>query len=297
MTELSQQNDSRLRIAVAGATGRVGSALIAGLMNESVDIVALSREPDKTSMPESVVVKGFDFEVPATMVASLEGEDRLFIAHGTSSTQVADEIALIDAAVSAGVGYIVKLSVMGPPLQLHPFDWHREIEAHLASCDVGYALLRPTTFVDVLSRAGKEGKNGTWGGAAGGGKVNFIDPRDVADCARAALLDAGAASFRRAYHLTGPGGWSMAEIADELSRLLGRTFVYENRSPSDQRAFLIASGLSELVADLLLGLDRAFREAFLSEATSTVLDLTGHAPRTVPDWLAENIALFGETTS
>ena len=297
MAELLHRNDNRPRIAVAGATGRVGSALIAGLMNDPVDIVALSRKPDTASMPEGVVVKGFDFEVPATMAASLEGEDRLFIAHGTSPTQVADEIALIDAAVSAGVGYIVKLSVMGPPLQLHPFDWHREIEAYLATCDVGYALLRPTTFVDVLSRAGRGGGNGRWGGAAGSGRVNLIDPRDVADCARAALLDAKAVSFQRAYHLTGPRGWSMAEIADELSRLLGRTFVYENHSPPDQRALLIASGLSELVADLLLGLDRAFRESSLSEVTSTVLDLTGHAPRTVPDWLAENIALFGGTAA
>ncbi|RWA55484.1 hypothetical protein AU476_06860 [Cupriavidus sp. UYMSc13B] len=45
----------------------------------------------------------------AYLQRTLRGIDRLFIAHGNSLEPVANEIALIDAAVASGVRHIVKL--------------------------------------------------------------------------------------------------------------------------------------------------------------------------------------------
>jgi hypothetical protein len=84
----------------------------------------------------------------------------------------------------------------------------------------------------------------------------------------------------------------MPGIAGELSGLLGRVVTYRHRSPAEQRENLLGSGLNEFVADLLLGLDRLFYESVLAETTSTVRELTGHAPRPVADWLSDNISLF-----
>ncbi len=165
-----------------------------------------------------------------------------FLAHGTSTRQVANEIALIDAAMAAGVSHIVKLSVMGPPTRLHPFDWHMQIEAHLATLDVGYTILRPSSFVDILARAGAPVAAGTWGGAAGQGRVNLIDTRDIAEAARFAILDQENLNSQRAYHLTGPKAVTMPEVAEELSRLLGHTISYQHRTPTEHREFLIVQG-------------------------------------------------------
>lgn len=55
---------------------------------------------------------------------------------------------------------------------------------------------------------------------------------------------------------------------------------------------LINSGGSDLVADVLLGIDRLFRESVLAETTATFTDLTGKAPRSVAAWLSENIVAF-----
>lgn len=292
MLKSSRTNDSRPRIAVAGATGRVGSALIASLVSEPLDVVALTRSPDAQRVPSGVSLGAVDFDVPSSLEDALRGADRLFLAHGTSPRQVANEIALIDAAVAAGVGHIVKLSAMGPPSRLHPMDWHMQIEAHLATLDIGYTVLRPSTFVDILARAGAQVADDSWGGAAGDGVVNLIDTRDVAAAARVALLDAAHPTAQRAYHLTGPRAVSMPEIAEEISKLLGRTVIYQQRSPAEQREKLLASGLNEFVADLLLGLDRLFHESALAETTSTVENLTGHPPRSVAGWLSENISKF-----
>lgn len=230
--------------------------------------------------------------MPSSLGDALRGADRLFLAHGTSPRQVANEIALIDAAVAAGVGHIVKLSAMGPPSRLHPMDWHMQIEAHLATLDIGYTVLRPSAFIDILARAGAQVADDSWGGAAGDGVVNLIDTRDVADVARVALLDDADPTAQRAYHLTGARAVSMHEIAEEISKLLDRTVTYQQRSPAEQREKLLASGLNEFVADLLLGLDRLFYQSALAETTSTVEKLTGHPPRSVAGWLSENISKF-----
>ena len=279
------------RVAIAGATGRVGAALIAGLAGAPVRVRALTRDPRSARLPGPIEVGAVDFDPPASLERPLQDVERLFIAHGTSQRQVANEVALIDAAVASGVRHIVKLSVLGPPSPRHPSDWHMRIEAHLATKDIGYTVLRPSAFSDILRRAGSAVAHDAWGGAAGDGVANFIDTRDVADVARAALLD-GVLDAQRSYHLTGPKAWSMPEIAIELSALLGRRITYEHRTFPEHRAALIAAGASDFVTDLLLGLDRTFSDSALAEHTSTVEQLTGHAPRALTQWLGENIQLF-----
>lgn len=281
------------RIAVAGATGRVGGALLGALRNDAADVVALSRTEGSDRLPSGTEIAKIDFDERATLLEALKGADRLFLAHGTSDRQVENEIAMIDAAVAAGVSHIVKLSAMGPPTRLHPFDWHMKIEAHLANSDIGYSVLRPSCFVDTLARAKVPVANGNWGGTAGEGRVNLIDTRDVASVARVLLLSDDFPDSQRAFHLTGPGTISMPEIADQLTRLLGRAVSYTHRSQAEHREALVASGTGEMAADLLLGLDRIFRESALAETTTTVADLTGKEPRSVADWLFDNRGDFG----
>ncbi|RJF69841.1 NmrA family NAD(P)-binding protein [Rhodopseudomonas palustris] len=286
------RTSSHPRIVVAGATGRVGAALTTRMAADPVDLVALTRDVRTDRIPDGVAIATVDFSDVSSLSSALRGADRLFLAHGTSDRQLANEIALIDAAVAAGVSHIVKLSVMGPPTRLHPFDWHMKIEADLATRDIGYTVLRPSTFVNILARAAKAVAEDSWGGAAGDGRVNLIDTRDIAEVARHALLDDRHIESQRAYHLTGPRAVSMPQIAEQLSRLLGRKVVYQHRTASAHRDVLIASGINELAADLLLGLDQLFNQSVLAETTTTVAEVTGREPRSTEDWLGDNIAAF-----
>jgi NAD(P)H dehydrogenase (quinone) len=287
-----RRQDGVPRIAIAGATGRVGAALLASLTADAVDVVALTRNPQSDRLPVGTEAAGVDFDDPATLVSALQGADRLFLSHGTSDRQVANEIAMIDAAVTAGVTHIVKLSAMGPPTRLHPFDWHMEIEAHLARKDVGYTVLRPSCYVDILTRAKVAVSVDDWGGTAEDGLVNMIDVRDIAAVARTALLDQRIPSAQRAYHLTGPAPVTMSDVADELSRLLGRTVVYRRRTVAEAKAALTRAGASDMVVGLLLGIEQIVREGVLAETTNTVLELTGVPARPITAWLKDNIAGF-----
>ncbi|MEQ4511877.1 SDR family oxidoreductase [Dickeya zeae] len=280
------------RIALAGATGRVGTTLTALLAADPIDVVVLTRDPDSTNLPVGTNAIKVDFTHQDGLHTALHDVDRLFIAHGTSTEQVANEIALIDAAVASGVQHIVKLSALGPATQLPPIAWHMQIEAHLARQPIASTVLRPTAFSDVLKRLGPLIASGSWSGAAGNGRVNFIDTRDIADVARIALLEETEPESQRVYHLTGPRAWTMAEVAQELTRLLAHPITYVHLSPSQQREALLGSGLSPFTADLLIGLDRLFRESAIGETTLTVEEMTGKTPRSLTAWLTDNLALF-----
>ena len=286
-----QQPSRRPRIAIAGATGRVGSVLTSLLTSDAIDIVALTRRPSQAQV-QGVEVAAIDFDHPETIEDALRGADRLFIAHGTSAQQIAHEIALIDRAVAAGIRHVVKLSVLGPATRLAPYSWHMAIEAHLARQPIASTVLRPSVFADILKRFADQISAGHWMGAAGNGRVNFVDTRDVANVARITLLEEVEPTSQRAYHLTGPRAWSMQQLADEFSRLLGHPVVYNHRSPEEQRSGLISAGVAPFVADLLVGLDQMFREFVHGETTLTVEDLTGVAPRGLPEWIAENADVF-----
>ena len=163
MSKIIQSTSRKQRIAIAVATGRVGLALTNLLASEPVDIAVLTRRPEAAQLSEGISVAAVDFDQPHTLQDALRGADRLFVSHGTSPQQLANEIALIDAAVAAGVRHIVKLSALGPASRLNPFAWHMQIEAHLAKQPVASTVLRPSAYIDILKRA------------AGRGRVNFID--------------------------------------------------------------------------------------------------------------------------
>ena len=122
MPEKIQPTPRRERIAIAGATGRVGSALTSLLAYDPVDIVALTRRPDAAQPPNGVTIAAIDFDRPYTLQEALRGADRIFVSHGSSLRQVANEIALIDSAVAVGVRHIVKLSALGPATRLNHVD-------------------------------------------------------------------------------------------------------------------------------------------------------------------------------
>ena len=112
MSSTVQAASSGGRIALAGATGRIGSVLAASLVSDPVSVVALTRDPQTARLPDTTAAVAVDFDQPGSFEAALHGAQRLFIVHGTSPRQVRNEIALIDAAVKVGVAQY-RLNNMG----------------------------------------------------------------------------------------------------------------------------------------------------------------------------------------
>ncbi len=78
--------------------------------------------------------------------------------------------------------------------------------------------------------------------------------------------------------MSGPEALTYAQIATELSKVLGRRIRHIRLSPSDLKSGMLAAGGPEEYADRLLDLKRYYREQRASRITSDIKDVTGRDP-------------------
>src|SRR4051794_20600278 len=109
-----------MRALVTGATGKVGHATVAALLDAGHEVGALVRDPDRarTVVPAAAELVRGDVTDAATLDAAAAGCDVVFGAHGLPEQWLADErafervnvdgaAALVRAAARAGARRVV----------------------------------------------------------------------------------------------------------------------------------------------------------------------------------------------
>ena len=116
-----------------------------------------------------------------------------------------------------------------------------------------------------------------------------MDVRDIAAVAVTALTDRGSRgkdlhAERVLRHLT------YDDMADELSKALGRDIRHVSLPPADLKAGMLAEGMPEAIADRMLDLERYFREDRASSITDDVRQVTGREPRRFAEYVRDTAA-------
>ena len=115
------------------------------------------------------------------------------------------EGALIEAATRAGIERIVKLSANGarPDNPVALMRWHAQGECTLEDSGLGHTVLRPQLYMQNFLRFGPSiSAEGRFTAPMGDRRFAFVDVRDVARVAAAALLEEAHAGA--AYVVSGP---------------------------------------------------------------------------------------------
>ena len=89
-----------MKVALIGATGNIGSRLLAELTSRGHTVTALSRNPEKTAAKSGVTAKRGDAYDKAALADLLKGHDAVISAVRFSAS---DPQTLIDAVKAAGV--------------------------------------------------------------------------------------------------------------------------------------------------------------------------------------------------
>jgi uncharacterized protein YbjT (DUF2867 family) len=201
-------------ILVTGATGKQGGAVIEALLNERAQrdfrIVAVTRS-EQSKGAQALVAKGGvsivegDLDNPSAIfekTGPVWGVFSVQIAVPGTDSEERQGKALIDAAISSGVGHFVYTSgdrggpVLSPEnptvvanlIAKHNIEKHLEKNAPLSPQGMTYAILRPVTFLENLStdRHGL-GFARMWE-QIGAKRLQLVSTRDIGWFAAQALL-------------------------------------------------------------------------------------------------------------
>jgi uncharacterized protein YbjT (DUF2867 family) len=280
-------------IFLAGGTGTVGSRLVPLLLQRGVGLRCLvhSTEIHSSAATSGVEVVRADLDQPETYASALWGCDGLFLLTPPHLKQVSREVALLDAARSAGVPHVVALSVIGAHRE-SPVNFargHAEIDDHLVASGLGYSILRPAGFMQVHLLPQTATAEGRWYGMTGDGAHPFIDALDVAGVA--AELLAAPRQESTIYEITGPAAISMPEAAATLGRVLQREVQYVDLPGEQLIGALTDAGLPAYVVEGIVEFYRGIRAGHAATTTHTAEQLLGRRPTGYEEFLRRDLSL------
>jgi uncharacterized protein YbjT (DUF2867 family) len=261
----------QLTILVGGATGFVGSQLVAHLSAHypHVQVRALTRtlESDTArhfaALPGVTVVRGNYGDVQSLEVAA-EGADRAYVACNNVAEQRRFECNFIDACKGKGVRRIAKISTFryfcranGPG---HGAA-HHHIEQYLHHSGLPHVILHPAYYFQSLLYFTHPIKTaGILPQLLGDMKLNMVDCRDVAQFA-AALLTCNDETFAlfngQHVEIAGPEKLGGEDWAEAL-RHAGVAVRYEKVAPDAFKQGLLSVGVPEDMATNITAIHTCF---------------------------------------
>ena len=283
-------------ILVTGATGNVGSAVLADLANKPVAVRAFVRDPARlTVRADNIEVVQGDFANEADVRRALDGVDAAFLASNFSPAMVDLQSRFIALAKITHVRRLVHLSGVGANMQIccaRALRWLGQLEATAADSGMTVTHLRSTFFMQNLLQFAPSIKQcGVIAGPFRSARWTFVDARDVGAVGAVALLDEK--HDGQTFVVTGNESLSYQEVAERLGAKLGISVRYMDITANEARGKLQASGANPVMIEATLELWDACASNLINIApTSVVQDLTGRPPRSLDDFVSDYRSRF-----
>ncbi len=279
-------------ILITGANGNVGSAVLKQAVAAKLEIRAayVTRDKAKTA-PAGVDAVVMDYTDPETVCAALERIEKVFLVGPPAPNLAELEGSFVEAAKKSRVKHLVKLSALGGRKAIFPAI-HRNSEERVEASGIPYTFLRANGFMQNFANysGGTIKAQSAFYGAQGSGAVSHIDIRDIASVTVKVLTSQGHEG--QAYALTGPEALTNEQVAEKLSRTLGRTIRYVDLSPENFKKGLLSAGVLEWSADALVDLQRMYREGGASAVQPTVERLTGRKATSFDHFARDHSSAF-----
>lgn len=293
------QTNKKPRILVLGATGGTGGALAALLdADPRVEVVRAARREQQVAAwkAEGKAAVLIDLNDARTFPAALAGIDRLFVMSAYTIEMVHQVKTITDAAVDAGVGFIVHLGVYSNGRETDPhFVWHELVERYIQYSGAPWCFLHPNMFMENLTDSQRP-VDGKLYWPMGNAKVGWIAGDDLTEVAAKVLAEGPDVHARQNYYLStdlldGPG------TAATLSDALGRDIKAIVMPPDALEAALAAGTLAlapkfekHYAASVVENVRQIYdgRLAHIAAVTDTVERLLDRPPVTLAQWARGN---------
>ena len=273
-------------ILVLGAGGNVGRPLVQALLARGEKVKAATRSGAAVAGAEGVA---FDYAQPATLAAALDGVDRAYLMLPAGNVQAQALLMPVVEQLAARRIKIVFQSAFG--VDADDSIPYRQVELAIERSGTPFVILRPNWFADNFHTYWLAGvRQGLVAVPAGQGRSSFIDARDIAASAAAALTRSDVNG--QAFNLTGPEALSYGEAVQRLSEVIGRPVRYEAVDDAGFIAQLAGAGVPRDYAELLAALFHPVREGWTAAVTDAVQQLTGQPPRSLRTYAEDHRQLL-----
>jgi uncharacterized protein YbjT (DUF2867 family) len=265
-------------VLVTGARGKTGREVVARLRARPGVVVREGSSQPGAETP-------FSWDDPATWPAAVKDVDAVYLMR--PDVPAAPELVAGLAAVNLDA-HVVLLSEQGAG-DLSAGDWAGRVENAVTARAGGWTVLRPSWFHQVLTdpRFYRDDiRSGVFRLPSGGGAIAWVDARDIAAVAVAAILDP-AGHDRQAYTITGPEALPVAAVAELLSAGLGTPVRAEDPPPA-----AVLEGFDPWTTGILAHLYDRIRDGGFADLSPVVEDVTGRRPIPVAEFIAANLAVW-----
>ncbi|MDF2475154.1 MAG: NmrA family protein [Sphingobacterium sp.] len=288
-------------ILVTGATGNLGKATINSLLNKGIaanDITALVRDESKSHEFKSkgIQVRFGDYQNFESLKSAFKDVDKLLLI--SSSSEIAHRFEqhknVINAAKDTGVSHIIYTSFAMKDLRRSimagDVQYHADTSDYLKQLAVPYTLMANTMYADMIPMlSGNNILNEGVSIPAGNGKVPFLPIKEMAEALAVVLTTDGHED--KEYVIAADTAFSFAEIAKQISDILGKRVAYDQPPIDVYIARLVQNGFSEDDSAYLTRYSEAIATGEFDTNKSDVKQLLGRSPISLRDFL---IRIFGQ---
>ena len=221
-----------MTILVTGATGTIGTQVVARLVKRGADMRALVRDPAKAKLPEGVVaVRGDMLDVDA-MHSALDGVTTLFLLNAVVPDELTQALITLNLAREAGIERIVYFSVIHSDryVDVPHFAGKYAVERMIEQMGLKATILRPSYFInnDMSVKDVVIGR-GVYPVPVGAKGLAMADVRDIGEIAAIELMRREQSAEPLPLDkldVVGPDSLTGAGIAAIWSEVLGRPIAY-----------------------------------------------------------------------
>jgi uncharacterized protein YbjT (DUF2867 family) len=272
-------------IAVVGATGNTGRAVVKELKQLGHDPICVVRNPDKAREVLGTDAKTAVAELsdrPA-LEKAFKGVTSIFVVTGHNPNMVEQQNNVLDAALEAGVQYLVRVSgsrfliVSDSPSIIG--RGHYAIEERLRGSGMKWVMLRPGLFMQNTFAQAASIKNDSKIVLpfAADLPLAFIDVRDTGAVGARVVLDP-APHVGKIYEFTGALS-NFAEFTDVFSQVLGHKISYVAVTAEQAEQAMKARGMPDwLITHQLTAAQIAAKGGLSTERTEPIRNIVHRAP-------------------
>lgn len=278
---------SVLVTSTRGKTGRHVAAQLAAVT--AVDVRGASSRPDAVDIG-GVRPARLDWADATSVEAALDDVDALYLPR----PEIEDAPDRIAAALAPArrLQHVVLLSEMGAESARRD-TWIARVEQAVRDHAKSWTILRPTWFSQILTDdrfyLGAIRDERILQLPSAGAPVSFIDARDIAAVAVAALLDRSHAGHE--YPLSGPHALRLNQITRMLSHAIGADVRYVDSS-IERACQAVSAWTDPWYLEELRGVYERLCAGVYGSVSSVVERVTGQRPRTLESFIDEHAHMW-----